>query len=248
MALEINIMAKRSRNFQSNNISSKNDSDKKSENESLWGKTIKFWIVDVPAMMFMGIIVGILISYAFMSSKPELFIHPLISAAVQATLTAQPTVTILSTPTILSNTPASSTPQVQFINSCDDYGIKITSPVSGDKFPRNGTLHGTYTKKPENAEVWIFSIYREKKHVDYRPRNIAILQDDGSWISETSYIGEIGNETELAPFIVGKDARILINYHNMVGAAIKQWFAITELPSDLVPCSSSAIVEITPPN
>ena len=132
------------------------------------------------------------------------------------------------------------------IVSCDKYGIKIISPMNGEAFPINGTIKGIYSEKPENAEIWIFTLYRNGKNVDYRPRAIAILRDDGTWVSEPNHAGEIGNKAELVPFIVGKDGKILINYHLMTSKETGKWFAITELPSDVIPCSSSVIANIVP--
>ncbi len=191
-------------------------------------------------MMFMGVLVGILFSFAFVLSSPEFILRPLIDTTVKATLAAQPTGTPSST---------DSAQQTQLsTNSCDDYGIEITSPVSGDNFPQNGTLHGVYVKKPENVEIWIFSVYKDHTPVEYRPRNVVSLDGNGTWVSKSTNLGVIDSKTELVAFSVGKDARILINYYNLVGRATEQWYALTELPNDLIPCSKSIFVTITPPN
>ena len=54
------------------------------------------------------------------------------------------------------------------IKACDNYGIKIAEPQSGNEISPNAAFYGVYSEKPENADIWIVAIDRSTKQ--YSPR------------------------------------------------------------------------------
>lgn len=69
---------------------------------SWWQKAIKVLGVEAPVLLIIGIVIGIFLSYAFMMSKPDLFIQPAIAYAVRETVQVlehtTPTPSIVSSP------------------------------------------------------------------------------------------------------------------------------------------------------
>lgn len=61
----------------------------KADQTTWWQKAIKVFGVEAPILLIIGVVIGIIFSYIFMISKPDLFIQPAISYAVRETVQAQ---------------------------------------------------------------------------------------------------------------------------------------------------------------
>jgi hypothetical protein len=54
-----------------------------------WQKVIKAFGVEAPVLLLVGVLIGIILSYLFLASKPELFLQPVMAYAVRETVAAQ---------------------------------------------------------------------------------------------------------------------------------------------------------------
>ena len=71
--------------------SKENNANEPHKEDAWWRRIIKAFGIEAPVMMLMGVVIGILLSYIFIISKPDIFIQPLIAHAVRETVAVQPT-------------------------------------------------------------------------------------------------------------------------------------------------------------
>lgn len=84
---------------------------------SWWQKAVKVFGVEAPILLIVGVVIGIILSYTFMMSKPDLFIQPAIAYAVRETLAVQALTTAQHTSPTPTLTPLATSALTQVTNS-----------------------------------------------------------------------------------------------------------------------------------
>lgn len=124
-----------------------NNHDKQDDvtpNETWWRKNIKALGIEAPVLMIIGVLIGIIFSFIFFITNPELFIQPIISNSVRETLVAQ--------------TPAIPTPPLAQIDSNSNPNLKSIEDFPGEFYSFSG--NGGFGQ--------LSIINKEKNDFDYR--------------------------------------------------------------------------------
>lgn len=121
--------------------------------------------------------------------------------------------------------------------TCAKYGLKIVSPSPG--FVNSSTqVSGTYQNAPSDSSLWVFTVYRDTPP-RYRPQQIATMDHQKKiWYSDLDISGTKGDTVYLAAVLVGKEGRVLVDYHMFVGNQTKIWPPITQFTNDMVECDA----------
>lgn len=124
--------------------------------EKWWQKGVKAFGVEAPILLLIGILIGIIFSYSFIFSKPDLFLQPAIAYAVRETLAVQSLSTLQSetqSPITTSDFQTTETPTTRQIGIFsgqqlvyDDFSSKIFTWSEGTVYSDNsmGYENGVY--------------------------------------------------------------------------------------------------------
>lgn len=158
-----------------------------------WQKVIKAFGVEAPVLLLVGVLIGIILSYLFMASKPELFLQPVMAYAVRETVAAQSLSNLqpeTSTPTAISNSAhanpqASDTPipsNSNFFNGqqlvYDDFSEKVFLWSEGSIDTESvGYENGVYFMEIKNPLVYFTGSLWSMTNEMMEMENFAIQAD-----------------------------------------------------------------------
>jgi len=158
-----------------------------------WQKVVKAFGIEAPVLLLVGVLIGIILSYIFMASKPELFLQPVMAYAVRETVAAQSlsnmqpeilsaTATSNSTATSLQISETPTTSQSNFFNGqklvYDDFSEKIFLWSEGSIDTESvGYENGVYFMEIKNPLVYFTGSLWSMTNEMMEMENFAIQAD-----------------------------------------------------------------------
>ena len=154
--------------------------------EVWWRKAIKVFGVEASVMMIVGVLIGIIATYFYLS-KQDYFIQPLIANSVSATVAAQPTTTLPTAIPTVNVTPTSQTTQAtnQYVFLDNSAPVSVFSYQGGNdsQVQGRGTLIVRYD---ENGEIGYTLDYELPEPETWA--GIAIKFDQPTNLAQYNYI------------------------------------------------------------
>ncbi len=182
------------------NSSNQDKQDNVATKETWWRKNIKALGTEAPVLMIIGVLIGIILSFIFLIANPDLFIQPIISNSVRATLEAQTTVTLTTPPAQIDS---NSTPNLK---SIEDFPGEFYSYSGNGGFgqlnvinkEKNDFDYRFYYDMPQDGEGYagiFFAFTPTRNFAEFTSLQLAISFGDENAICEIYLQGQDGRKS-----------------------------------------------------
>lgn len=125
-------------------------------------------------------------------------------------------------------------------SSCENYGIRIMSPRTGDHVGATLTIRGTFTTMPPEDRIKLFKIDVDNQYWPLRA-TISLDRRQNEWQAQVSTNTRPSSHITIMVTVIGRAGRVLCEYFERVGQSGYR-YGIRTLTPDVQECDRVMIV------